>query len=78
MGGVFLIFGLKSRDTRVGSHVRPCEVCGAVAAQILIRRTTKFSLFFIPLIPVKPAAHYLHCTNCGAVRRTDRHALAAR
>jgi len=78
VGGVFLIFGLKSRDSRVGSHVRPCEVCGAVAAQILIRRTTKFSLFFIPLFPVKPAAYYMQCTNCGTVRHADRHALSAR
>jgi uncharacterized Zn finger protein len=75
---VFLIFGFKSKDQRVGSHVRPCEICGVTAAQILIRRTTKFSLFFIPLFPVKPASHYVQCTNCGSVRRTDRHALSAR
>ena len=78
MAGVFLIFGLKSRDTRVGSHVRPCEVCGAVAAQILIRRTTKFSLFFIPLFPVKPASYAVQCTNCGTLRGADRHAVSAR
>jgi len=75
---MFLIFGLKSTDRRLGSQVRPCEVCGATAAQVLIRRTTKFSLFFIPLFPVKPAAHYVQCTNCGTVRRADRHALVAR
>jgi hypothetical protein len=75
---VFLIFGLKSADKRLGSHVRPCEICGVTAAQVLVRRTTKFSLFFIPLFPVKPASYYVQCTNCGSVRRTDRHALAAR
>jgi zinc-ribbon family len=75
---VFLIFGLRSADKRLGSQVRPCEVCGATAAQVLIRRTTKFSLFFIPLFPVKPATHYVQCTNCGSVRRTDRRAPIAR
>jgi hypothetical protein len=75
---VFIIFGLKTAERRIGSQVMTCEVCGALAAQILIRRSTKLSLFFIPLIPVKPAAHYLQCTNCGTVRRSDRHALAAR
>jgi hypothetical protein len=75
---VFLIFGFKSADKRLGSHVRPCEICGVTAAQVLIRRTTRFSLFFIPLFPVKPASYYVQCTNCGSVRRTDRHALAAR
>jgi uncharacterized Zn finger protein len=75
---VFIIFGLKTAERRIGSHVMTCEICGAVAAQILIRRSTRLSLFFIPLIPVKPASHYLQCTNCGTVRRSDRNALAAR
>jgi hypothetical protein len=44
----------------------------------VIRRTTKFSLFFIPLFPVKPASYYVQCTNCGAARRTDRAVVAAR
>ena len=75
---MFLIFGVKTSERPVGSQVMTCEVCGMVAGQVLIRRSTRLSLFFIPLIPVKPASHYLQCTNCGTVRRTDRHALAAR
>ncbi len=75
---MFLIFGLKTSERSLGSQVMICEVCGVTAAQILVRRATKLSLFFIPLIPVKPASHYLQCTNCGTGRRTDRHALAAR
>ena len=75
---MFLIFGLKSADRRLGSQVRTCEVCGVAAAQVSIRRSTKFSLFFIPLFPVKPATHYLQCTHCGAVRRTDPRALVTR
>lgn len=78
MEGVFLIFGFKSTEHRLGSHVRPCEICGVTAGQVMIRRTTKFSLFFIPLFPVKPASYYVQCTNCGAVRRTDRAVVAAR
>ncbi len=75
---MFIIFGLKTAERRIGSQIMTCEVCGVTAAQILIRRSTRLSLFFIPLIPVKPASHYVQCTNCGAVRRTDRHALAGR
>ena len=75
---MFLIFGFKTSERRAGSQVMVCEVCGVTAAQILIRRSTRFSLFFIPLFPVKPARHYLQCTNCGTVRRTDMRALAAR
>ncbi|HET6530401.1 MAG TPA: zinc-ribbon domain-containing protein [Actinoplanes sp.] len=75
---MFLIFGFKSSDKRIGSQVRPCEICGVPAAQVLFRRSTRFSLFFIPLFPVKPASYAVQCTNCGSVRRADRHALAAR
>ena len=74
---VFLIFGLKSTDRRIGSRVMACEICGVTAAQVLTRRSTKVSLFFIPLFPVKPAAHYLHCTNCGSVRRAQQRVLSA-
>ena len=74
---MFLIFGLKTAERRIGSQIMTCEVCGVTAAQVLIRRTTKFSLFFIPLLPVKPASHYLQCTNCGTIRRTDMRAMVA-
>ena len=75
---MFIIFGLKTSDRQVGSQVMICEICGVTATQVLIRRSTRLSLFFIPLIPVKPANHYLQCGNCGSVRRSDRYALAAR
>jgi uncharacterized Zn finger protein len=74
---MFLIFGLKTAERRIGSQIMTCEVCGVTAAQVLIRRTTRFSLFFIPLLPVKPASHYLQCTNCGTIRRTDMRTLVA-
>jgi hypothetical protein len=63
--GVFLIFGFKSSDRRLAAPVLLHAYCGATAAQVLIRRTTKFSLFFIPLFPVRPARYYMQCTNCG-------------
>lgn len=69
--GVFLIFGLKSADRRVAAPVLLCAYCGATAAQVLIRRTTKFSLFFIPLFPVRPARYLLQCTNCANTRAVD-------
>lgn len=68
MGPVFFIFGFKTSERQVGSEVMTCEVCGAHAAQVVIRRSTKFSLFFVPLFPVKPSTHYLQCTNCGRTR----------
>ena len=62
---MFLIFGLKSRERRLGSPIGVCPVCGNTAAQVTVRRSTWFSLFFIPLFPVKPASQYSTCTYCG-------------
>jgi hypothetical protein len=65
---VFLIFGFKSSDRRVAAPTLFHAYCGATVAQVLIKRTTKFSLFFIPLFPVRPARYYLQCTNCGVTQ----------
>jgi hypothetical protein len=74
---VFLIFGFRSKDKIVGSRVGRCEVCGATASQTLVRRTTKFSLFFVPLFPVRPARYFVACTNCGRLRNAARDELVA-
>nr|WP_221377625.1 zinc-ribbon domain-containing protein [Actinoplanes polyasparticus] len=74
---MFLIFGIRSKDKIVGSRLGRCEVCGATAAQTLVRRTTKFSLFFVPLFPVRAARHFVTCTNCGRSRAAAREELVA-
>jgi uncharacterized Zn finger protein len=75
---VFLIFGFRTKAHPLGWVAMACRVCGQAGSLLLVREVTRLSLFFIPLIPVKPASHYLQCTNCGTVRRSDRNALAAR
>jgi len=72
---MFLLFGLRSRDNIVERRTMVCEICGVAAAQTLMKRTTKFTLFFIPLFPVKPSSYNVQCANCGSVRRADRRAL---
>jgi hypothetical protein len=72
---MFLIFGLRSKDTILGSRLGRCEVCGATAAQTLVRRTTKFSLFFVPLFPVRAARYFVTCTHCGRSRHAARQEL---
>jgi len=68
---VFVIFGVRTRDNVVSRRAATCEVCRADAVQTLVKRTTKLSLFFVPLIPVKPATYYLECAHCGSARRVD-------
>jgi hypothetical protein len=68
---VFLIFGFKSSDRRLTAPVLFHAYCGATVAQVLIKRSTKFSLFFIPLFPVRPARYYMQCTNCGVTQEVS-------
>ncbi|PWU51748.1 zinc-ribbon domain-containing protein [Micromonospora globispora] len=62
---MFFIFGLRTKVDRSGVVTRVCRNCGNQAAQVITRRSTKFTLFFIPLIPVR-TRHTQQCTYCGA------------
>ena len=74
---MFLLFGFRTKEHLVRTITMMCEVCGWEAPQSLFRRTTKFTLFFVPLFPVKPSRHYLVCGHCRAARETDPHRLGA-
>ncbi|GAA2589301.1 hypothetical protein GCM10010435_79840 [Winogradskya consettensis] len=65
---MFLLFGLRSKDYLISVTTMICEVCGWNAPQTLIRRTTKFTLFFVPLFPVRPSRQFLSCGHCQAYR----------
>ncbi|MFC4148155.1 zinc-ribbon domain-containing protein [Micromonospora mangrovi] len=62
---MFFIFGLRTKVTQSGVVTQVCRNCGNRAAQVITRRATKFSLFFIPLIPVR-TRWAQQCTVCGA------------
>ena len=72
MAEVFILFGFRSRDRQVSVRTMICEVCGVSAAQVLTRRSTRLTVFFVPLFPVRPSSHHLQCTHCGAVRSVGR------
>ncbi|SCE70263.1 zinc-ribbon domain-containing protein [Micromonospora mirobrigensis] len=62
---MFFIFGLRTKVDRSGVAHRVCPNCGNNAAQVITRRATKFTLFFIPLIPIR-TRYAQQCTFCGA------------
>ncbi|UQU62984.1 zinc ribbon domain-containing protein [Couchioplanes caeruleus] len=68
---MFLLFGLRTRDHMLGTGAMVCDVCGVHAAQQLVKRSTKFTLFFIPLFPVRPARYFRFCANCGVQQAID-------
>jgi hypothetical protein len=70
---MFVLFGFRTRDRLLSSSPMVCEVCGVGARQVLVKRSTIFTLFFVPLFPVSRGSYRLECAHCGAARRVDRH-----
>ena len=66
-----LIFGLSVSEDVLSTLIYACETCGNSAAHHLIKRTRKFSLFFIPLFPVG-TNYFDSCTACGRVVEVSR------
>ncbi|MBO4209099.1 zinc-ribbon domain-containing protein [Micromonospora echinofusca] len=62
---MFFIFGLRTGVHRLGVVHLVCRNCGNTAAQVVTRRTTRFSLFFVPLFPVR-TRYGMQCSFCGA------------
>ncbi|MFB9237943.1 zinc-ribbon domain-containing protein [Plantactinospora siamensis] len=62
---MFLLFGLSTKVSRLGVVPATCPHCGQHAAQVINRRATRFTLFFIPLIPIR-TRYDRQCTFCGA------------
>jgi len=77
--GTMLIFGVSVSEELLSTLVYICETCGNSAAHYLIKRTRKFTLFFIPLFPVG-TTHLDSCSACGRVIGVprDRAEAAAR
>ena len=60
-----IIFGTRSYITALAVIQFVCGTCNVRAAQRVLKRVTKFTLFFIPTFPVG-TQRYVVCVNCGA------------
>ncbi|WP_419992978.1 zinc-ribbon domain-containing protein [Streptomyces boninensis] len=60
-----IIFGTRTSAVQLAIINFLCGMCGNPAAHSLVKRVTKFTLFFIPLFPVS-TKHVTQCTFCGA------------
>ena len=67
---MFLLFDTGAYQTVANVVAFTCALCGTLAEQHVIKRSTKFTLFFLPLFPVSMT--YLNtCTHCrGSTRLT--------
>ncbi|MHC1562044.1 zinc-ribbon domain-containing protein [Actinomycetospora sp. C-140] len=59
-----IIFGTRRTVAQLAMIVLTCGNCHRSAAHAVLKAVTKFTLFFIPLFPVR--TRYAHqCTACG-------------
>ncbi len=70
---MLVIFGLRTKVHRLGPVVSVCPVCRQAGQLILDREVTTFTLFFVPLFPVR-TRYVLRCLNpaCGATSNVER------
>ncbi|MDO5500915.1 MAG: zinc-ribbon domain-containing protein [Propionibacteriaceae bacterium] len=62
---MLLIFGTKADREVLGVLTLACQFCGATAAQRIEKWSTKFTVFFIPLMTVSKRYH-MQCASCAA------------
>ncbi len=68
---MLIIFGIKRMGRRLATMLALCSRCGTPAAQVVIRQSRWFSLFFIPVIPLG-SSYVSTCTLCGSSTRLDK------
>jgi len=62
----FLIGGIQPKTVTLDKKARNCPECGHF--DLYLKRTDSyFSLFFIPLFPVKKGTPFMKCENCGSL-----------
>jgi hypothetical protein len=71
-----LIWGFRTSAQQLAIFVARCALQGHNAAHALVRRRTKFTLFFIPLFPVS-TKHILVCSLCGNDTKVEKENVPA-
>lgn len=66
-----IIWGIRRYVQQLAILVARCSLQGHSSAHRLVRRRTKFTLFFIPLFPVS-SSYGLVCTMCGNETKVDK------
>ncbi|GAA4942103.1 zinc ribbon family protein [Actinomycetospora succinea] len=59
-----IVFGTRRTVTQLALIVLTCANCHRSAANAILKAITKFTLFFIPLFPVR-TRYATQCTACG-------------
>ena len=72
---MFLLLGFRAVVARLATLVMQCPQCHRAAKHQLVRRRSRFTVFFVPLFTVR-TRHYLVCTLCGRTGEVPRERVA--
>lgn len=62
---MFIIYGWSTWDSIDSRGTFNCEECRAPQQYELHRSTTYFTLFFVPILPLRSVGGQVKCTGCG-------------
>ncbi|MEO7555609.1 MAG: zinc ribbon domain-containing protein [Acidimicrobiales bacterium] len=62
---MLIFFGWRTRASVVGNGVFHCPQCGADRSYALKRMRRWFTLFFLPVIPLKTVGDFVQCETCN-------------
>ncbi|HSK60113.1 MAG TPA: zinc-ribbon domain-containing protein [Actinomycetospora sp.] len=66
-----IVFGTRRTVAQLAMVVLTCVNCRRTAANAVLRTVTKFTLFFVPLFPVR-TRYATQCTACGFQQGIDK------
>lgn len=66
-----IIFGTRRTEAQLAMVLLTCGNCHRSAANAVLKLVTKFTLFFIPLFPVR-TRYATQCTACGFRMTVDK------
>ncbi|MFC7303864.1 zinc-ribbon domain-containing protein [Streptomyces monticola] len=66
-----IIFGTKGYVYQLAMLTLVCGNCGNPAAHSLRKHVTKFTLFFVPLLPIS-TSYRTQCTFCGTEHKVPK------
>jgi hypothetical protein len=63
---MILLFGTRAMLAIINVVTFVCGYCGVHADQRVTMRSTRLTLFFVPLFPLS-RSYFNECSNCGAI-----------
>ncbi|MDO4028745.1 zinc-ribbon domain-containing protein [Clavibacter michiganensis] len=68
---MIFLFGTRARDALIVIVTFACLRCGVTSAQRVLHRTLRYTVFFVPLIPLR-STYRVECPSCGLETRLSK------